>query len=401
MLKRMEIKIYKIDDIFDFQKKSKFKAGDGITNGLYPFYTSSTDLTKSINQFIYQGESLIFGTGGKPSIHFAQNKFSTTADCIVIQKKKGLNIDAEYCYYYLKANVQILERGFKGAGLKHISKDYIKKIKIPVPYKNGEYDLLTQKRIAKVLSDTEKLIAKRKQSIQMLDEFLKATFLEMFGDPVRNEKGWEMEPISKVSSLRLGKMLDKKQFTGKNLKPYLRNTNVLWFKFNLNELYKMDFSKKEQQEFKLQYGDILMCEGGEIGRCAIWKEEISNCYFQKALHRIRLFNEILLPEYFVFMFWQYTFSGGLKKHTGMATISHLTGEKLKKIKVPVPPLPLQNQFAEIVQKTETIKEQFEQGLRELENLYGSLSQKAFKGELDLSKVEIEETELKSDIKIDL
>ncbi len=386
----MGIKYYKIEDVFTFLPKSKHKAGEGLDAGKYPFFTSSPELTKYIDIAKYKGESLIFGTGGKASIHYAKFQFSTSTDCIVIQAKDSNIIFVQYCYYYLKTNFQVIENGFHGAGLKHISKEYIKKIKIPIPYKDGKPDLLTQKRIAKILSHTETLIAKRKKSFQMLDEFVKATFLEMFGDPVRNEKGWEKKLISNVSSSRLGKMLDGSKFTGENLKPYLKNSNVLWFHFDLEELSQMDFEANEQKEFELKYGDVLMCEGGEIGRCAIWKEEIEECYFQKAIHRIRLNNEIISPEYFVFMFWRLTINGGLKKFTGTATISHLTSEKLKKIKIPVPPLPLQNQFAKIVEKTEALKKQFKQSLQELENLYGSLSQKAFKSELDLIRVKIVE-----------
>ena len=83
------------------------------------------------------------------------------------------------------------------------------------------------------------------------------------------------------------------------------------------------------------------------------------------------------------MFWRYTLNGGLNKYVGTATISHLTGEKLKQLKLPIPPLELQTQFAQIVEKTEALKAQYQQSLQELENLYGSLSQKAFKGELSI------------------
>ena len=87
-------------------------------------------------------------------------------------------------------------------------------------------------------------------------------------------------------------MLDKKKIVGNNLKPYLRNSNVLWFGFKLDDLLEMDFDDKDKIEFSLKRGDVLMCEGGEIGRCAIWKNELKECYFQKAIHRIRLNNQI-------------------------------------------------------------------------------------------------------------
>jgi restriction endonuclease S subunit len=260
-----------------------------------------------------------------------------------------------------------------GAIQSAISNSGIEKIFVPVP------DYEVQLHIANLLSKAENLISQRKESIRLLDEFLKGTFLEMFGDPTGNKKKWKLLQVSEYGESRLGKMLDGKKIIGNNLKPYLRNSNVLWFGFKLDELLEMDFDEKDRIEFSLKHGDILMCEGGEIGRCAIWRGELEECYFQKAIHRIRLNKNIALPEYFVYMFWLYTMNGGLNKYMGAATISHLTGEKLKKMKLPIPPLELQTQFAQIVEKTEAIKTQYQQSLQELENLYGSLSQKAFRG----------------------
>lgn len=268
-----------------------------------------------------------------------------------------------------------------GAIQSAISNSGIEKIFVPVP------DYKDQLHIANLLSKAERLIAQRKESIRLLDEFLKSTFLEMFGDPMANKKKWNLLQVSDYGASRLGKMLDGKKIIGNNLKPYLRNSNVLWFGFKLDDLLEMDFDEKDRVEFSLRNGDILMCEGGEIGRCAIWRDELEECYFQKAIHRIRLNKDIALPEYFVFMFWIYTMNGGLNKYMGAATISHLTGEKLKKMKLPVPPIQLQTQFAQIVEKTETLKTQYQQSLQELENLYGSLSQKAFRGELVSKKSE--------------
>ncbi len=268
-----------------------------------------------------------------------------------------------------------------GAIQSAISNSGIEKIFVPVP------DYKDQLHIANLLSKAERLIAQRKESIRLLDEFLKSTFLEMFGDPMANKKKWNLLQVSDYGASRLGKMLDGKKIIGNNLKPYLRNSNVLWFGFKLDDLLEMDFDEKDRVEFSLRNGDILMCEGGEIGRCAIWRDELEECYFQKAIHRIRLNKDIALPEYFVFMFWIYTMNGGLNKYMGAATISHLTGEKLKKMKLPIPPIQLQTQFAQIVEKTETLKTQYQQSLQELENLYGSLSQKAFRGELVSKKSE--------------
>lgn len=363
------------DNLFEFPPKSKIKAGEGLENGEFPFFTSSPVLSKRINKVQHNKEALIFGTGGNASVHFSSVPFSTSTDCIVAIKKANY-IDSKFVFFFLLTNISILEKGFKGAGLKHISKDYIKNIRIPI------LPLHTQLHIAKILSQAEGLIAQRRESIRLLDEYLKSVFLEMFGDTVTNPKKWRLLKLSDFGKSRLGKMLDGKKIIGNNLKPYLRNSNVLWFSFKLDDLLEMDFDEKDRIEFSLRYGDILMCEGGEIGRCAIWRNEIDECYFQKAIHRIRLDGVKVLPEYFVYMFWVYSLNGGMNKYMGAATISHLTGEKLKKMELPVPPLPLQTQFAQIVEKTEALKAQYQQSLQELENLYGSLSQRAFRGELN-------------------
>lgn len=373
-------------ELFDYLPKSRVKASHGKLSGKYPFYTSSNQLSKYIDDYDYTGNCLIFGTGGSPSVHYQEGKFSTTTDCIVARPKSNVEIFTKYCFQYLAGNMRILEAGFRGAGLKHISKRYISKINIPIP------PLEDQLRISNILNEAETLIVKRKESLRLLDELLKNTFLEMFGDPVRNKEKWPLIRVSKFSESRLGKMLDQKQFTGRNLKPYLRNTNVLWFKFDCTELLEMDFDEREQLEFSLQIGDILMCEGGEIGRCAIWKGEMSECYFQKAIHRIRLNMNLVLPAYFVFMFWHYANNGGLIKYMGAATISHLTGKKLKKMNLPIPPIKLQSQFSKIVDNVEVLQFYYQASLDELENLYSSLSQRAFKGKLDLNRVKIQTQE---------
>ena len=117
-------------NLFDFQKKSKIKAGDGLplNEGSYPFYTSSNILKKSINKFLFDGNSLIFGTGGSASVHYCNERFAVSTDCFVTQPKNNDELFLKYIYYFLSGNIHILENGFKGAGLKHISKGYISDI---------------------------------------------------------------------------------------------------------------------------------------------------------------------------------------------------------------------------------------------------------------------------------
>src|SRR5690606_15111197 len=103
--------------------------------------------------------------------------------------------------------------------------------------------------------------------------------------PFELPKGWEWCRLDTITDPRPGKMLDKAKNTGE-LRPYLRNTNVQWWHIDLTDIKQMAISEEEKSEFIVTYGDLLICEGGEPGRCAIWTES-EEMYFQKALHRAR------------------------------------------------------------------------------------------------------------------
>ena len=151
-------------------------------------------------------------------------------------------------------------------------------------------------------------------------------------------------------------MLDKKRQTGENKYPYLANYNVQWFRFVLDNLNEMDFDEADRKEFELRKGDLLVCEGGEVGRCAVWKGEKTNCYYQKALHRIRCDTSRIIPEYLGYTFYQHSkYNGFQDAISGASTIAHLPGENLKRLRIIVPPLALQNEFAAFVEQTDKSK----------------------------------------------
>lgn len=190
----------------------------------------------------------------------------------------------------------------------------------------------------------------------------------MFGDIIQNTKNWELKSFTEIAKSRLGKMLDSKKQTGKEKYPYLANFNVQWFRFNLENLNEMDFSEADRIEFALKDGDLLVCEGGEVGRCAVWHNQIENCFFQKAVHRVRLNMDLVYPDYMVYWFkFRSDFNSFDDIVGSKATIAHLTGEKLKLLKIPVPPLELQNDFATFVHQIDKSKFEIANSLKRLYN----------------------------------
>lgn len=254
----------------------------------------------------------------------------------------------EYLYYAI--TYMNLAKYFSGATIPHIYfKDYQKE-KLPI------LTIEEQHKIADNLRKIDRLIELCGGILQKLDVLVKSRFVEMFGDIIRNTKQWDIYIFSDITTSRLGKMLDAKKQTGENSFPYLANFNVQWFRFELDNLNTMDFDAKDQVEFSLEEDDLLVCEGGEIGRCAIWHNEVSPCYFQKALHRVRCNKEIIMPTYLAWWFRFNCDNNGFSEIEGAkATIAHLPGAKLKKLPVVVPPLTLQEQFAAFVEQTNKSK----------------------------------------------
>lgn len=148
---------------------------------------------------------------------------------------------------------------------------------------------------------------------------------------------WEVAPVYARYLVQLGKMLDSNRITGEHLAPYLRNVDVQWDYVNVSDLPQMDFSPSDRERFELQIGDLLVCEGGEVGRTAIWRGELGECYYQKAIHRLRPIRPTEVPRFFFHTLRNAAYLGLFVAEGNPNTIDHLTAEKLRKHKFAFPP----------------------------------------------------------------
>jgi len=191
---------------------------------------------------------------------------------------------------------------------------------------------------------------------------------------VANEK-WGMKPLGAVADLCLGKMLDQNKNKGEPL-PYLANVNVRWGEFSLGNLRTMRFEPKEMARYGLKFGDIVMCEGGEPGRCAIWKNQVPGMMIQKALHRIRA-SEVLDYRFLHYNFLYIAQSKGFDQFFTGSTIKHLPLEKLAKVEVSVPPLSVQQRIAGILSAYDELIENNQRRIRILEEMARTLYREWF------------------------
>lgn len=264
-------------------------------------------------------------------------------------------MDLEFVFYWLQPFIKKVNDITAATTVKHLSVKDVKKAKGKIPKKP------VQTKIGVILSNIDRAIESTQALIEkyqlikaglMHDLFTRGIGADGKLRPPREAapelyqetaigwipKEWELPKIGEIFSLQLGKMLSQVAKTGKAELPYLGNKNVQWNEFDFTTLETMSFSEPEKEKFKLIYGDLLVCEGGDVGRSAIWKDELSECYYQKAIHRLRPINKKVLPS-FALRFMHYAKSTGiLLNFTSQTSIAHLTREKLAEVPIFLPSL---------------------------------------------------------------
>lgn len=213
----MTCQTVKFGEVFNFLPKSKLQASQGMDSGSYKFFTSSLIQKKWVDTPVFNTQALVFGTGGSASIHYVEGGFATSTDCLVVEPKKEKGILPKYVYYYIASNLHILEEGFKGAGLKHISKSYIEELEIPLP------SISEQRKIVTTIDKSELVFESRKLMIQRLDDLAQSVFVDMFGDRRSNKRGLQKLPLNKIAVITSGS-------TPSRAETDLMGGDILWIK---------------------------------------------------------------------------------------------------------------------------------------------------------------------------
>ncbi|HIF9349699.1 TPA: restriction endonuclease subunit S [Photobacterium damselae] len=303
-------------------------------------------------------------------------KAATNQACAAFTPNK--NVDPVFLYYLLKYNKPNFVKAGSGGAQPNISGTFLKNFEIPLP------PLKEQQRIAAILDKADAIRQKRKQAIELADEFLRSVFLDMFGDPVTNPKGWEVKPLSELiikgDKINYG-IVQPGEHIDDGI-PIVRVGDICDGSINQNNLKRVCKNIDEKHKKSRLHGDeiLITCVGATIGKVALADTSLKGFNTVRALTRVRL-NEVV-NRHFVFRYLQSPFIQGYF-HAQLRTVGQptLNGKQIGETPILLPSLDVQNDFLKLVEKFQDKKNKAIRQKIDLDGLFNSLSQKAFSGQL--------------------
>ncbi len=282
-------------------------------------------------------------------------------------------IDKTYFYYAVQEKLIEMERQVHGSTMKHITKDKFDNLKISVP------DLKTQQKIAGILEQADAARQKRKQANQLTELFLQSVFIEMFGDPISNEMGWETRTGEEYcEKLTVGVVIKPASYYVEKGVIALRSLNIKRNRINLDNVvyFSNDTNTNQLSKSVLKEGDVVFVRTGSTGTAAIIPKELDGCNCIDLIitrPKRNLIHPIYLCYFFNSDFGKKVVHsknvGGIQQHFNIGA--------LKNMSIPCPPFTLQKKFASIVEQVEQLRVKQRESEKELENLFNSLMQKYF------------------------
>jgi type I restriction enzyme, S subunit len=310
---------------------------------------------------------VVFGDHTKV-LKYVDFDFCLGADGVkVLQPVEGL--DTKFLYYYL-GTVNLPDVGYS----RHYK--FLKEIQIPLP------PLPVQKRITEILDAADALKRKDQELLKKYDELAQAIFIDMFGDPVKNEKGWKIGIIRDLAiEVKYG---TSKPSDDNGLIPYLRMNNITYSgDWDITNLKYINLDGNEYEKYIVNNGDLIFNRTNSkelVGKTAVFNlnQEMAIAGYLIKLRTNSFGNPYYISSYLNSKHGKKTLFGMCKSIVGMANIN---AQELQEIKIMIPPIDLQNQFEERYNQIKKIKSKSEKQIISSSNLFNTLIQKAFKGEL--------------------
>ena len=339
-------------------------------------FVSSTKVSKK--QLLKSGDILICTSSGskhlvgKAAQVKADYKITFGAFCKII---RPINLDSRFLGHYFKSNLyrNIISDLSRGANINNIKNEDIDSLKIPIP------PLPAQHQIVSELDALSDIITKKKQQLEELDTLAQATFYDMFGDPVNNEKDWEVDSINNISKIRIGpfgSLLHVEDYIVNGtplVNPSHMSNGMIIPDYNLTVSSE---KIKELSSYLLKEGDLIVGRRGDIGRCALVTEKEDGFICGTGSLYIR-FNSKINPIYALKTFSSKSMVLKLQEKAKGATMLNINAGSVGSLPFPIPPLKLQNKFIQKIESIEKQKKLISKSIDDVQQLFDYTMDKYF------------------------
>ena len=328
-------------------------------------------VAKSHRLKLYKSGSVLFAKSGmscmKGWVYTLKNDCYVVSHLAVItphmQKTEGRYLN--YYFQFNKPNTLVKDAAYPSISLKDIEN-----ISIPVP------SLSEQQSIVAELDKINELISLKKAQLSDLDSLAQSIFYDMFGDPIENEKGWEVKKLGEMSSVKtgpFGSMLHKEDYISNGI-PLVNPIHIKDYRV----IADMDFTisdekARELNAYILRKNDVIFARRGDIGRCAVISDK-ENGYLCGTGSLFVRFEQKVIPQYIMYIIRSSSFIKELISKAKGATMLNLNSTTIASLGIPLPPLPLQQEFAKRIELIEQQKAQISSTIKDLETLLASRMQ---------------------------
>ena len=352
----------------------KLDANAAVFGGKYPFFTTAKEISR-INEYAYDGEVVLVAGNGDLNVKYYKGKFNAYQRTYILTSNS--NVRMKYLYYFLDKYIEVLRYQSIGGVIKYIKLNNLSDAQIPMR------SIFEQDKIIGILEKLDNEIIIRSKQLSELSNLVKSRFNEMFGDPVLNEMGWEKHRLSKLT-LKIGSGATprggRESYVNEGI-ALIRSMNVYDGKFIFKDLaYLTNVQAEKLNNVIVESDDVLLnITGASVSRCCIVPQIILPARVNQHVSIIRCKKHLLSPIFLNQLLITSEFKSLLQKigESSGATRQAITKNQIEELTIPLPPLSLQNEFADLVAQVDKSQLAIQKSLEELETLKKSLMQEYF------------------------
>ena len=352
-------------------KTGKLDANAANNKGKYPFFTTSEETFK-IDTYAYDDEAVLVAGNGNLNVKYFYGKFNAYQRTYILTKKENLKVNIKYIYYFLDKYLETLRSVSIGGVIKYIKLENLINPVLDLP------TIEIQNKIVKKLDTLKEVLDMYEKKINLLSNFNKSLFTMMFGDIKTNDKNWEIKKLGEVVQTQYGTSKKATSIVGEF--PILRMNNITYSgEMDYKDLKYIELSDSEKEKFLLKKGELLFNRTNSkelVGKTGLFNLDIPMAF---AGYLIRIKPSNLIHSKFLLFFMNSEFMKKLlyNKAKNIVGMANINAKELEDFSIILPPIELQNKFAEKVEKIEKLKFEIEKSIEMAQNLYNSLISKYF------------------------